>query len=274
MERDPVKADLTEQDWSAFERDGCLRLGRVLDDAELAEISQRMDDIMLGEADVDYDRMMFQLDRDPDRDGRPGPETMGHKGATLAYRKIQQLEFDPIFLRFMQKALYRRICEQVYGEGRPIACFRAMFMNKPAGLGTELQWHQDRWTDLDRDPQITIWLALNDATVENGCMKIVPGSHCTLLNPEHGAGFLTPEMIDDLINEYDPEFLELKAGEAVLLHNWMLHSSEVNHTDVPRRAFSVCYMDGATRSSRGHAFSIIFGEGALEPEALGVVAAS
>ena len=64
----------------------------------------------------------------------------------------------------------------------------------------------------------------------------------------------------------EPEFLELKAGEGVLLHNWMLHSSEVNSTDMPRRAFSVCYMDARTVSSRGHAFPVIFGEGALTLE--------
>jgi hypothetical protein len=52
----------------------------------------------------------------------------------------------------------------------------------------------------------------------------------------------------------------------VLLHNWLLHSSDVNQTDQSRRAFSVCYMDGRTQSSEADAlpYSIVFGNGALK----------
>ena len=42
-------------------------------------------------------------------------------------------------------------------------------------------------------------------------------------------------------------YLELEMGEVVLLHNWTLHRSEVNTTNRPRRGFSVCYIDAATR---------------------------
>ena len=265
-----MREELTDSEWADYQLEGYLRLGRVVDDAELEEISTRMDHIMLGKADVDYDRMAFQLDRDPERDGKPGPQSKGHKGATLAYRKIQDLEFDPPFLRYMQKPLFKNICERTYDVGHPVACFRAMFMNKPAGLGTPLQWHQDRWTDLDRDPQITVWLALNDSTIANGCVHIVPRSHHTLLNPEQGSGFLAQEQMDQLVAEHTPHPLELQAGEAVLLHNWMLHSSEDNRTDIPRRAFSVCYMNAETVSSRGNTFSLLFGEGALDPDNLAV----
>ena len=49
------------------------------------------------------------------------------------------------------------------------------------------------------------------------------------------------------------------AGECALLHNWLLHSSDVNHTDIPRRAFSVCYMDAQTRwRGAPDRFSVIF----------------
>ncbi|MDF2440343.1 MAG: hypothetical protein JWN98_1327, partial [Abditibacteriota bacterium] len=61
------------------------------------------------------------------------------------------------------------------------------------------------------------------------------------------------------------EYVELEAGEAVLLHNWLLHRSDTNSTNIPRRAFSVCYMDANTV---GGTFNTIFGEGALTPEVL------
>jgi len=89
-----------------------------------------------------------------------------------------------------------------------------------------------------------------------------------LINPSNGSGFLTQEQIDDLLVEYEPMPVELEAGEVVLLHNWTLHSSSTNHTDIPRRAFSICYMDAATKSSGGSMFSLIFGENSLSVEQL------
>ena len=53
----------------------------------------------------------------------------------------------------------------------------------------------------------------------------------------------------------------MEKGEVVLLHNWTLHRSETNSTNRPRRAFSVCYIDAATRQrDNGRAFPQIFPE--------------
>lgn len=258
---------ISEAQWATYEAQGYLRLGHVMDEGELESLQQRIDDIMLGTADADYERIMMQLDRDPAVGGdRPGPQSRGHKVATLCYRKIQGLEYDPLFLSFMQKPIFEEICAKVYGEDTPIACFRAMFMNKPAREGTPLVWHQDRWTDLSIDPLVTIWTALDPATPANGCVKIIPGSHKRLINPSHGSGFLTEEQAEQVASENEAIDLEVALGETVLLHNWLLHSSGTNSTDIARRAFSACYMNAATQSRSGNTFPILFGEGALEPE--------
>ena len=89
-----------------------------------------------------------------------------------------------------------------------------------------------------------------------------------MINPSNGSGFLTQEQIDELLAECQPMPVELEAGEVVLLHNWTLHSSSTNQTDIPRRAFSICYMDGATKSNRGTKFPLIFGENSLSVEQL------
>lgn len=253
---------ITDEQWHSFTENGYVRIGQVATDAELASLQQRMDAIMLGTAPLDYDQIMMQLDREPGKNS-PGPQSRGHKGATLLYRKIQNLEIDPVFLGYLQKPVFREVCAKIYGADAPVACFRAMFMNKPAHEGTQLTWHQDRWTDLDRDPQITIYTALDQATIANGCVHIIPRSHRELINPSNGSGFLTQEHIDDIVAKADPEPMELKAGEVVLLHNWMLHSSGTNTTNIPRRAFSVCYMHGETQSRGGHTFRRVFGEGAM-----------
>ena len=80
---------------------------------------------------------------------------------------------------------------------------------------------------------------------------------------------ITPEQEAQHCRDEDSAYLEAPAGTAILLHNWLLHRSGINTIDRPRRAFSVCYMDAATRHARNpeHRFPIVFGEGALRPEA-------
>lgn len=259
---------ITPQQWRHYERDGFLVLGKLLSNDELAALQQRIDDIMLGKASVQYDRMLMQLDSETGKYEDAGEQSRGHKGQTLGYRKIQDLEFDPLFLAFMQKPIFREICAHEYGAATPIACMRAMFFNKPSNKGTKLPWHQDRWTSYDRDPLVTIWAALDPATRQNGCVELIPGSHRRLINPSHGSGFLTAEQATEHCKQEKAVYLELEAGEVALLHNWTLHSSDVNRSTISRRAFSVCYMDANTVAKGGEKYSVIFGAGALKPEEL------
>ncbi len=246
---------LSDEQWSRFERDGYLNLGQVLAEGDLAALQQRIDAIMLGTAPVDYERLLMQLDSSTGEYKDAPEQTNGHKGATLAYRKIQNLEHDDLFGGYLRHPVFREICARAYGPDAPIACFRAMFMNKPSNQGTKLPWHQDAWTDLDRQPIITVWTALDPATKANGCVEAIPGSHRDgLVNPEHGSGFLTAEQAAERCTPEKTVYLELGPGEAVLLHNWLLHSSDVNRTPVSRRGFSVCYMDARTVSRSGHRF--------------------
>ena len=55
---------VSEEQWQIYEREGYLKLGRLLTDPELQALQERIDDIMLGNADIDYDRLLMQLDSD------------------------------------------------------------------------------------------------------------------------------------------------------------------------------------------------------------------
>lgn len=256
---------ITDDQWEEFNTEGFLRLGKIASDDILGAMQQRIDDIMLGKADLDYDRMLMQLDSSDGAYDSAGAQTRGHKGKTLNYRKIQLLERDPIFLAYMQLPIFEEAAQHFYGD-LPVAAFRAMFMNKPAGLGTVLPLHQDRWRALDRDPRLTIYTALDDANEENGCVEIIPRTQHEILNPKHPSGFLTPEMEQTFVDDPRRKPLVLEAGEVVLMNPWMIHGSGINRTDHSRRAFSVCLMDARTMSQRYNrpaSRSIIFGEGAM-----------
>jgi ectoine hydroxylase-related dioxygenase (phytanoyl-CoA dioxygenase family) len=237
-------------------------LGQVADDAQLAALQERIDALMLGQ--VPNEHIWFQLDSET---GEYGDLKFGSgkwEVATKNYRKIEKLERDPVFLAYIQHPLFRDITRQLIGEN--VSIYRAMFMNKPARRGTYLPYHQDAGTQwsLDRDPYVTIWTALDDSTIANGCVQIIPGSHRLGLLSERGHT-ITPEQEAIYCREEDSRYLEMKAGEVVLLHNLVLHRSGINATEQPRRAFSVVYMDAATRdiSGRGIVYPVVFGQPVL-----------
>jgi phytanoyl-CoA hydroxylase len=250
--------------WRQYDEQGFLNLGKVLDEDELKALQDRIDDIMMGR--VRYEGMMMQLDLGGGYDNT-APQTKGFKGATLDYRKIEQLELDRVFLDYMRKPIYREICARIYGAHASISAYRSMFMNKPARLGTVLPYHQDggdNW-NLDRDPLLTVWTALDPATVANGCVKVFPGTHRLGLVSKWGHT-LGEEDLATYCPEHKAVHVELEPGEAYIMHNWLIHGSDVNNTDIPRRAFSVCYIDArTTHVPSGSRFPVIFGEEAIEP---------
>jgi polysaccharide pyruvyl transferase WcaK-like protein len=254
---------LTEQQWNDYARDGFLPLGRVLETEELEGLRQRADDLALG--NVKNPDVQMQLDTGGAYEDLPAA-IRGFDHGTMLYRKIQGLETDDRFSRLVKHPLFLEVCARQYGRHTPISIFRAMVMNKPAGQGTVLPWHQDGghvWA-LDRDPLVTIWVALDPATRANGCLEVIPGSHLLGLLSLYGSTVAAED-----VARHCPEDrvlpLEVEAGHAVLLHNWLIHRSGVNPTPAPRRAFTTCYMDGRTQSTlTGHHFPIV--AGSLPPE--------
>lgn len=258
---------ITTEQWQQYDQQGYLRLGPAFDGAQLTALRERMDDIMLGR--VRNPALQFQLDTGgryedlPDAVSRP-------PAATLKYRKVQGLESEPLVLDLIRRDVFREICARFYGKHASVSIFRAMMMNKPANQGTHLPWHQDAgdvWK-LDRDPLVTIWIALDDATQANGCLEVVPGSHTLGLLSKQGSTISATDVATHCPVEAVTH-VEIAAGEAILLHNWLLHRSGVNRTDTPRRALTTCYMDGRTISTlTGNRFPIVFGEHEDADEAL------
>ena len=245
---------LKREELEAFHEEGYLRLGRAVPVGQIEALCQRIDDIMLG--NIVYPDMLMQLCPSAG-DEKKARQSKEFKGSSLKYRKIQDLERDPLFRAYIQHPLFRDLTAKIIGE--EVAIFRAMFFNKPAEQGVTIDWHQDGaggWR-LSIPPKITVWTALDATCIANGCLQIIPGSHKSLI-PAKGDLLSASERAAHAPDE-KRQFLELEQGEVVLLHNWTLHRSETNHTDGPRRAFSVCYIDAATRQrDSGHSYVSVF----------------
>ena len=83
-----------------FEKEGYVRLGRLLSDDELSALCRRSDDLMLG--NVVIDGIVFQLDPESRRYGNLPGGTAGPSQPSLGYRRIDELHLDPLFLAYMQ----------------------------------------------------------------------------------------------------------------------------------------------------------------------------
>src|SRR5262245_29951211 len=129
---------LSNQQLAQFEREGYLGLGQVAAAEQVAELQERIDDLMLGRAP--NAGIWFQLDSETGAYDQLRFGDGSWSGETLSYRKIERLDRDPLFLAYLQHPVFRDLTSQLIGE--EVSIYRAMFMNKPAGRGTHLPYHQ------------------------------------------------------------------------------------------------------------------------------------
>jgi phytanoyl-CoA hydroxylase len=224
---------------------GWARLGLVASDATLEALRARADAIMLGQANPEA--YFYQLDGDSGRYedlvfGR------GYQGPSLEYRKIEKLEVDPVFRPWLENALFERVVRAAIGaDVSEVTVYRATLFSKGARGGTELPWHQDggAFWGLSRDPELQIWTALDDAPEEAGCVEVVGGTHTAgLVRP---VGGMIPKNIHEAAKADERKMpLPARAGEVLLIHNYLWHRSGRNVSGKARRAFSVAYMPAST----------------------------
>ncbi len=230
---------------------GFALLREVVSPEGLDVLRDRARALMLGL--VPTEPFFFQHDTETGRydDLRYGE---GFVGPSENYRKIEKLERDPHFRAFLENPLFRALAEAALGP--ELALYRAILMGKAArGAGavggTELPFHQDAgalW-GLDRDPELQLWTALDDAPIESGCLAIVPRSHLEGLATPLG-GMIPAERVDATRARERAVFVPARAGDVVVLHNLAWHASAANRTDKPRRGFSVCFLRADTRCVR------------------------
>jgi ectoine hydroxylase-related dioxygenase (phytanoyl-CoA dioxygenase family) len=114
---------------------------------------------------------------------------------------------------------------------------------KPAQTGVETPWHQDEayWEPDLEYSSLSIWIPLQEATLENGCMQFVPGTHRLEVLPHHSIGH-DPRIIGLEVDDVErltanAVACPLPAGGATVHHCRTLHFTGANHSSRPRRAY-------------------------------------
>jgi len=108
---------------------------------------------------------------------------------------------------------------------------------KLPGMATEVRYHQDHLFDPHtNDDMLAMLLLLDDMSVANGCLKIVPGSHRERYTHYRGGKFVG-EIDPAMYPEFDRRAVPItgRTGDVCFMHTWAVHGSESNRSPVPRR---------------------------------------
>tara|TARA_R110000868_G_scaffold4155_6_gene25245 strand:- start:11105 stop:11935 length:831 start_codon:yes stop_codon:yes gene_type:complete len=140
--------------------------------------------------------------------------------------------------------------------GPNIMTLSSRFWMKPGQDGSFVSWHQDSaYFGLDPHELVTVWLALTDSTPENGCVRVIPGSHL-------GKAYSHVETFDEKnllargqsieeIDESDAADLVLRAGQFSCHHERIVHGSAANDTDAMRIGIGLFYFPAHVKSTIG-----------------------
>jgi ectoine hydroxylase-related dioxygenase (phytanoyl-CoA dioxygenase family) len=193
-----------------------------------------------------------------------GTDTLGitHRGKRYFANECQREE--PRLRQVLFSQIIADICRATLGE-TAYFFFDQYVVKGPEG-GLPFSWHQDsgyvvgNGGPVDHLPYLTLWCPLDDATVANGTVRVVPGSHRD--------GVIAHERLpenNDLaitVDETKAVALEVPAGSIVAFSSRILHATGANQTDRPRRVYLAQYtpevmLNPGTRQLRRNAIALL-----------------
>ena len=208
-----------------FERDGYAIVRKVLDSDLVQEANRHVD---------------WLITRNPDLQ----PERLG-------YWLVPE---DPFWIRLVSDSRLLDIAEAILGPN--IALFAADYIAKPPRTGQKVAWHQDAsYWPLDPMRVITLWVAYTVSNLQNGCVRVIPGTqHLELQprNPEHKdiQGEMLRGMDQSLADKKNAVEFELEPGDVSVHHPLIIHGSNANTSSIWRRGGTYQYIPTTTRVTK------------------------
>ncbi|MCE7984149.1 MAG: phytanoyl-CoA dioxygenase family protein [Caldilinea sp. CFX5] len=207
---------LTREQIAAYNRDGYVKGLRVFSTAEITEQRRYFDDLLA--------KVIAK-----------GGNSYSISTAHLSYGKVYDLLTHPRIVAYVKDILG----DNVVGWGSHYFC-------KMPHDGKRVSWHQDAsFWPMTPSKTVTVWLAIDDADVENACMRFVPGSHhyghLTYHLSEETENNVLNQTVDNADQFGDPVDDVLQAGEISLHSDLLLHGSEANDSDRRRCGLTLRY---------------------------------
>ncbi|WP_298866410.1 phytanoyl-CoA dioxygenase family protein [uncultured Gimesia sp.] len=229
---------VNKSDVSQYERDGFLTVNNLISKVELDRLRLKINEIAEGRVTT---FPADQIEYEPGSQGVRDSSTI---------RKINRcVENEKVF---MDHAINPRILDIVSELiGPDIKLFGSQCFMKPPG-GIEKPYHQDSaYFTIEPRELVTCWTALDDVTLDNGCLWVIPGSHRGELL-DHDQAWDIGDRVDMQVrdSQIDSQLevpIELKAGSCSFHHSMLLHRSGPNQTQNSRRGLAIHYMSSRSR---------------------------
>jgi phytanoyl-CoA hydroxylase len=156
---------------------------------------------------------------------------------------------DPFWLRLVSDDRLLDLAEAFVGPD--LALFASHYLAKPARSGRAVLWHQDAaYWPLEPMEVISLWLAVDPSTTENGCMRVVPRSHRGevhgLRDRDDVANVLGSES-SVAVDESTAVDIVLAPGDVAIHHPNLMHGSGPNRSGVRRCGLTIRYIPTTTR---------------------------
>lgn len=255
---------LTDIDRAAFQRDGyVIKRGLVEPQHcdELQAIARAHVDELIAPVEYEIDVHYPGAPVDPD-----GP------GARTSRRLLQAYARHDAFRQWATSATLGGVLQELFSGNdhpkqaesplpRPLLsqCHHNCVMTKAPGYSSATLWHQDnRYWSFDREDLISVWLALDVEDRNNGCLRVIPGSHREPIDPGRfdASLFLRPDLPENKAMIACSEMVELAKGDVLFFHSKLFHAAGRNLTDHTKFSVVFTYHQGdnhpiaGTRSDR------------------------
>ncbi len=219
-------AALSRAQIEEFNRNGYLKQIRIFSAAEIGEIQRYFDALL-------------------ERTLAAGGDSYSISTAHLRYGRVYDLLTDPRIVVLVKDL----VGPDVIGWGSHFFC-------KMPGDGKRVSWHQDSsYWPLSPSKAVTIWLAIDDASVENGCMRFIPGTHhfghLTYTLSEKDEANVLNQTVTGAEKFGAPVDVELAAGEVSIHSDLLLHGSEANRSAKRRCGLTLRYCPADVRAGLG-----------------------
>src|SRR5438067_7700026 len=246
---------LTEEDVAFYREHGYLALEGLLSGDEVEECKVALSDLVNKRVAWD-DAVNVQVEpyyRDGQADERvDDPE--------LRVRKIWQfVQVEPRLHRVAHHPRLIPLLDQLIGPGHRL--IQDMALIKPPFHGSEKPWHQDTayFDFLPLGGIVGAWIALDRATVENGCMQVIPGSH--LDGPAPHFHVRDCQMADERVRIDRAVVVPLAPGGVLFFSGLLHHGTPPNLSGDRRRAFQCHYAAAECRNMTIEEHAELFNEG-------------
>lgn len=181
---------------------------------------------------------------------RPEKLVSAHVVGKQGAPNVEGVRGNPAFLELARDPDILDLVEQVIGPD--IILWGCHVFCKPAGDGLETPWHQDgHYWPIRPLANCTVWVAIDPSTRDNGCLRVIPGSHRPALCHPH----LVEERTDLVLqaradaasfDEATAVDIELQSGQMSMHDVFMIHGARVNHSTQRRTGVALRYMPGSS----------------------------